>query len=181
MRAVAALPETSYRGELPEGKLLFSCWIVSDSLWPHKQQQARLPCTSPCPRVCSNSCPLSWWCYPTISSSVAPFFSCPLSFPASGSFPMSRLFASGGQNIGASASTSVLLMIFRVDLWDQILVWWIRMPSWFWNSLSYISILYDVHRTLFLVLKLREIFRCSRNIFHHQTDCLSHRSVHSID
>ena len=90
--AVAALPETSYRDELAEGKLLFSCSIVSDSLWPHKQQQARLPCTSPCPRVCSNSCPLSWWCHPIISSSVAPFSSCSQCFPVSLSFPMNQLF-----------------------------------------------------------------------------------------
>ena len=92
MRAMAALPETSYRGELAKGKLLFSCSIVSDSLWPHELQQARLPCTSPCPRVCSNSCPLSWWYHPIISSSVAPFFSsCPQCFPVSVSFPMNQL------------------------------------------------------------------------------------------
>jgi len=92
MRAMAALPETSYRGELAKGKLLFSCSIVSDSLWPHELQQARLPCTSPCPRVCSNSCPLSWWYHPIISSSVPPFFSsCPQCFPVSVSFPMNQL------------------------------------------------------------------------------------------
>ena len=92
MRAMAALPETSYRGELAKGKLLFSCSIVSNSLWPHELQQARLPCTSPSPRVCSNSCPLSWWYHPIISSYVAPFFSsCPQCFPVSVSFPMNRL------------------------------------------------------------------------------------------
>ena len=73
-------------------------------------QHARLPCPSPTLRVHSNSCPLSRWCHPTISSSVVPFFSCPQSFPASGSFPVSQLFTSGGQSIGASASTSVLAM-----------------------------------------------------------------------
>ena len=67
-------------------------------------------CPSPSPRVCSNSCPLSQWCHPTISSSLIPFFSCPQSFPTSGSFPISRLFASGSQSIGASASVSVLPM-----------------------------------------------------------------------
>ena len=77
---------------------------MSDSLWPHGPQHARLPCPSPTPRVHSTSCPLSWWCHPTISSSVAPFSSCPWSFPASGSFPMSQVFESSGQSIGASAS-----------------------------------------------------------------------------
>ena len=67
-------------------------------------------CPSPTPRACSNSCPLSWWCHPIISSFVVPFSSCPQSFPASGSFPMSQLFASGGQSIGVSASASVLPM-----------------------------------------------------------------------
>ena len=75
----------------------------------HELQHARLPCPSLCPRVCSNSCPLSQWCHPSISSSVDPF-SCPQSFPASGSFPMSQFFSSGGQSIGASVSTSVLPM-----------------------------------------------------------------------
>ena len=90
--------------------LLFSHSVVSDSLWPHGLQHARPPCSSSSPRVCSNSCPLSQGCHPTISSSVIPFSSCLQSFPASGSFPMSRLFASGGQSIRASASASVLPM-----------------------------------------------------------------------
>ena len=77
---------------------------MSNSLWPHELQHARLPYPSPSHGVCSNSCPLSWWCYPTISFSVSPFCSCPQSFPASGSFPVSWLFTSGGQSIGASAS-----------------------------------------------------------------------------
>ena len=84
--------------------------VVSDSLQPHEPQHTRPPCPSPTPRVYPNSRPLSWWCHPTISSSVGPFSSCLQSFPASGSFPMSQLFASGGQNIGVSASTSVLPM-----------------------------------------------------------------------
>ena len=74
----------------------------------HEPQQARPPCPSPTPGVYSNSCPLCWWCHPTTLSSVVPFSSCPQSFPASGSFQMSQLFASGGQSIGVSASTSVL-------------------------------------------------------------------------
>ena len=75
----------------------FSCSVVSDSLKPHGLQHARLPCPSPTPRVCSNSCPSSRWCHPTISSSVIPFSSHFQSFPASGSFPMSQFFTSGGQ------------------------------------------------------------------------------------
>ena len=87
--------------------------VVSDSLQLHKPQHIRPPCPSPTPGVHPNPClvmPLSWWCHPTISSSVVPFFSCLQSFPASESFPMSQLFASGGQSIGVSASTSVLPM-----------------------------------------------------------------------
>ena len=86
----------------------FSHSVVSNSLWPHRPQHAMPPCPSPTPRVYSNTCPLSQWCHPIISSSVVPFSSCLQSFPASGSFPMSQLFASGGQSIGVSASTSVL-------------------------------------------------------------------------
>ena len=88
----------------------FSRSVVSDSLWPHGLQHSRPPCPSPTPGVYPNSCPLSRWCHPTISSSVVPFSSCPWSLPASGSFPMSQLFASGGQSTGVSASTSVLPM-----------------------------------------------------------------------
>ena len=83
--------------------------VASDSLWPHGLQHARLPCPSPTPGACSNLCPSSRWCHPTVSSSVIPF-SCLQSFPASGSFPMSQFFESGGQGIGASASASVLPM-----------------------------------------------------------------------
>ena len=84
--------------------------VVSSSLRPHELQDARLPCPSLTPGAYSNSCPSSWWCHPTISSSVVPFSSCLQSFPASGSFQMSHLFASGGQSIGVSASASVLPM-----------------------------------------------------------------------
>ena len=89
---------------------LFSCLVRSNSLQPHGLQHARLPCPSLSPRVCSNSCPLSWWCHPTTSSSVIPFSSCPQPFPASASFPISWLFASCGQSIEASASASGLPM-----------------------------------------------------------------------
>ena len=88
----------------------FSQSVVSNSLQQHESQHTRPPCPSPTPRVHPNSCPLSWWCHPAISSSVVPFSSCPQSFPTSGSFQMSQLFASGGQIIGVSASTSVLSM-----------------------------------------------------------------------
>ena len=88
----------------------FSCSVMSDSLWPHEPQHARPPCPSPTLRVHPNPCPLCWWCHPTISSSVIRFSSCPQSFPASGSFQMSQLSASGGQSIGVSASASVLPM-----------------------------------------------------------------------
>ena len=86
----------------------FSHLVMSDSLQPHEPEHARPPCPSPTPGVHPNPCPLSQWCHPMISSSVIPFSSCPQSFPASGSFQMSQLFASGGQRIGVSASTSVL-------------------------------------------------------------------------
>ena len=82
----------------------------SESLRPHGLQHARPPCPSPTPGACSDSCPSSQWCHPTISSSVIPFSSCPQSFPASGSFPVSQFFPSGGQRIGVSASASVLPM-----------------------------------------------------------------------
>ena len=88
----------------------FSLSVVSDSLQPHGLQHARLPCPSPTPTACSNSCPSSQWCHPTISSSVVPLSSCLQSFPASGSFPVSQFFPSGGQSIGVLASASVVPM-----------------------------------------------------------------------
>ena len=102
--------------------------VVSDSLWPHGPQHARLPCPSPTLGTCSNSCPLSWWCHPTISSSAIPFSSCLQSFSASGSFPVSQFFISDGQSIGVLASTSVLPM--NVQDWFP-LGWtgWISLQS----------------------------------------------------
>ena len=104
----------------------FSHSVVSYYLQPHELQHAMRPCLSPTPRACSNSCPSSWWCPPTISSSVIPF-SCLQSSQASGSFPMSQFFASGGQSIGVSASASVLpmniqLISFRMDWLDLLAV-----------------------------------------------------------
>ena len=104
--------------------LLFSHSVMSDSLWPCGRQYARPPCPSPSPRACSNSCPLSQWCHPTISSSVIPFSSHLQSFPASGSFLMSWILTSGGQITEASTSASVLPMniqhLFPSGLTDLI-------------------------------------------------------------
>ena len=96
----------------------FSRWVVSSSLQPHGLQHNRLPCLSPTPRACSDSCPLSQWCHPTISSSVIPFSCCPQSFPASGSFPVSPFFTSGGQSIGVSAS------VLPMNIQDWFLLGW---------------------------------------------------------
>ena len=102
--------------------LLFTHSVMSDSLLPHGLRHTRPPCPSPAPGVCLHSCPLSRWCHPTISSPVIHFSSCLQSFPASGSFPVSQLFASGGQSIGASASASVLPMNIQGWIPDW-LVW----------------------------------------------------------
>ena len=108
----------------------FSHSVMSDSLRPHGLQRSRLPCPSPNPGACSNSCPLSWWCHVTILFSVVLFSSCLQSFPVSGSFPMSQFFASGGQSIGVSASTSVLPM----NIQD-----WFPLGSTGWISLKFNS------------------------------------------
>ena len=100
----------------------FSHSVMSISLWPHESQHARSPCPST-PRVHPNPCPLSWWCHPATSSSVVPFSSCPQSLPASGAFPMSHLFAWGGQSTGVSASASVIPM----NTQDWSLLGW---PGW---------------------------------------------------
>ena len=96
----------------------FSHSVVCNSLWPHGLQHPRPPCPSPTPGVYSNSCPLSQWCHPTISSSVIPFSSHLQSLPSSRSFQRSQLFASGGQSIGVSGSTSVLLM--NIQDWSPL-------------------------------------------------------------
>ena len=108
--------------------VLFSHSVMSDSLKPHGLQHTRLPCTSPTPRACLNSCPSSQWCHPTISLSVVPFSSCLQSFPVSGSFPMSQFFTSGGQSIGVSASGSVLPMHIH-DWFPLGLTGWIFLQS----------------------------------------------------
>ena len=106
----------------------FSWSVVSDSLRPHGLQHTRLPCPSPTPGACSNLRPSGRWCHPTISSSVDPFSSCPQSFAASGSFPMSQFFASGGQSIEISASASVLPMNIQ-DWFPLGLTGWISLQS----------------------------------------------------
>ena len=95
--------------------LLFSCSVMSSSLWPHGLQHARLPCPSLSPRACSNSCPLSWWSTPTISSSVTAFSSCPQYFPASGSFQVSWLFTSGAKILELQLQRQSFQWIFGVD------------------------------------------------------------------
>ena len=110
---VSSLPAPSVVGRHSLKSVQFSCSVVSNSFQPRGLQHARPPCLSPTPGVYSNSSPLSRWCHPTISSCVVPFSSCLESFPASGSFPISQLFAWGGQSIKASASASVLPMSIR--------------------------------------------------------------------
>ena len=128
----------------------FSCSLVSDSLRPHESQHPRPPCPSPNPRVYTNSCPLSLWCHPAISSSIIPFSSCPQSFPASGSFSMSQLFTWCSQSIGISASTSVLPM--NMEDWSP-LGWtcWISLQS---KRLSSVFSNTTVQKHQFFVTKL---------------------------
>ena len=115
-------PSSSFPSLLPKyyqfSSIQFSHSVMSDSLRPNGLKHARPPCPSPTSRVYSNSYPLTWWCHPTISSSVIPFPSHLQSFPASGSFPLSQLFASGGQSIGVSASASVLPM--NIQDWSSL-------------------------------------------------------------
>ena len=110
------------------GSIQLFCSVAFDSLKPHRLKHARPPCASPIPRACSNSCPLTQWCHPTISSSVVPFSSCLQSFPASESFPISQFFASGGQSTGVSASASVLSKNIQ-DWFPLGLTGWISLLS----------------------------------------------------
>ena len=112
----------------PIPSVQFSCSVMSNSFQPHGLQHAMLPCSSPTPGAYSNSCPSSQWCHPTILSSVNPFSSCLQSFPASGSFPMSQIFTSGGQSIGVSTSTSVYPMNTH-DLFPLGWTGWISLQS----------------------------------------------------
>ena len=134
----------------------FSHSVVSDSLWRHGLQHARLPCLSPTPEAYSKSCPLSWWSHPTISSSVVHFSSCLQSFPASGSFPMSQFFLSGGQNIGSfSFSISPFneysgLISFKMD-WLDLLAGQGTLKSLLQHHSSKVSILWC---SAFLIVQL---------------------------
>ena len=130
-------------------------FIVSDSLRSHGLQNTRLPYPSPIPRAYSNSCPSSWWCHPTIPSSIVPFSSCPQSFPASGSFEMSQLFISGGQSIGVSALKSVLPT--NTQAWSLGWTGWVSVQS---KKLSRVFSNITVqkhqffHRSAFFILQL---------------------------
>jgi len=130
--------------------LQFSHSVMSDSLQPHEPQHIRLPCPSPTPGVYPNSCPLSRWCHPTFSSFVVLFSSCLQSFPASGSFPMSQLFISGGQIIGVSPLTSVLPM----NTWDwSPLGWtgWTSLIAQFVKNQSYSNSIFSFLRNIHTV------------------------------
>ena len=118
--------KTHWLGQFSSVQLLDS--VVSDFFQPHGLQHARPLCPSPTPRIYSNSCPLSQWCHPTISSSVIPFFSLLQSFPASGSFQMSHFFSSSGQSIRVSASASILLMNIQ-DWFPSGWTGWISLHS----------------------------------------------------
>ena len=138
------IPDPSYPLPLSRWRPYFLCFVVVQSLscvwlWSHELQHTRLPCPSPSSGACSNSCPLSWWCHPTISSSVVPFSSCPQSCPASGSFQMSQLFALGGQSIAVSVSTLVLPM--NTQDWSPLE--WTGWISWQFKGLSWVYILYQ--------------------------------------
>ena len=129
----APLPAVrSTNPSLKRGVSQFSCSFMSNSLWLHGLQHTRLTCPSPTPRACSNLCLSSQWCHPTTSCSVVPFSSCLQPFPASGSFPMSQFFTSGGKSIGASASVSVLSM----NILDWSPLGWTGWISWQSKGLS---------------------------------------------
>ena len=166
----------------------FSCSVMSDSLRPHESQHASPPCLSPTPGVYSNPCPLSWWCHPAISSSVIPF-SCPQSSPASRSFPMSQLFASGGQSIGVSASASVLPM--NAQDWSP-LGWtgWISLQSnhnswqkhyvtlWLFDSVSVPHFVFLAEQNSSALLDLCSL-RCSPNKSPKKSFVLPQPGLHS--
>ena len=127
---------------------------MSNSLWPHGLQHARFPCPSPTPGTCSNSCPLSWWCHPTVSSSVVPYSSHLQSFPASGSFQMSQFFTSDGQSIGVSASTSVLPM--NTQDWSP-LGW----TGWIFSQSKWLSRIFSNHSSKASILQYSNLFSLS--------------------
>ena len=140
---------------------LFSCSVMSNSLQLHGLSYTSLPCSSLSPRVCSNSCLLSGWCHPTISSSAAPFSSCSPSFLASGSFPISCLFTSGSQSTGASASASVLPMYIQGYFLSDWLVW---------SACSPPALNLSQHQGLFIcVSSLHQVAKVLEFQFQHQS------------
>ena len=172
------VPSCNFQG-LQFSSVQFSRSVVSNSLRPHESQHARPPCPSLNPGVHSNSCPSSQWCHPAISSFVTSFSSCPQSLPASGSFPISQLFASGGQSIGVSASASVLPM--NTQAWSP-LGWtgWISLQS---KGLSRVFSNTTVQNINFLALSffhsptLTSIHDHWKNHNLDQTDLCWHRSM----
>ena len=146
----------------------FSCSVMSDSLQPHGLQHARPPCPSPAPRVYSKSCPLSQWYHPTISSDLIPFSSCLQSFPPSGSFQVSQLFASGGQSIGASASALVLPK---------------NIQDWFPFGLTGLISLQSKGLSVFSNTTVQKHQFFSAHLFHSPilTSIHDHRKNHSLD
>ena len=155
--------------------LLFSCSVGSDSLWPHGLQHTRLSCPPPAPGACSDSCPWSRWCYPTISSSVIPFSSCRQSFPELGSFPRSQFFTSGDQSIGVSASTSILPM--NIQDWSP-LGWtgWIPLQS---KGLSRVFSNITVQKHQFFGTQLSS--QSNSHIHDHWSRIHDHWKNHSLD
>ena len=150
---------------IPISSVQFSHSVMSDSLRPHEPQHARPPCPSPIPGVYPNSCPSSRWCNPAISSSVVPFSACPQALPASGSFPMSQLFAWGGPkhwSFSFSISPSSEhpgLMSFRMDWWDLLAV-----HHWALMSIDLWPILF--HQYLYPVLPLLHCFEVKLRHYH---------------
>ena len=143
---------------------------MSHCLWPHGPHHTRLPCPSLSPGVCSNSCPLNWWCHPTISSSVTLFSSCLQPFPASGSFPMKCLFESGGQSIGASAS----VLPMNIQCWFPLgywLVWslWHPRKSKESSSTKQFRNIYSSALSFFYGSTLTSTYDCWKN---HSFDCI---------
>ena len=143
----------------------FSHSVMSNALRPHEPQHTRPPCPSPTPRVHPNPCPFSWWCHLTVSSSVVPFSSCPQSFPASESFPMSQLFAWGGQSTGVSALASSFqwtprLISFRMD-WLNLLAIQGTLKSLLQHHSSKASILL---RSAFFIVQLSHPYMTTEKI-----------------
>ena len=139
----------------------FSNSVVSNSLRPHGMQHARLPCPSPTLRASSKTCPLSWWCQPTISSSVIPISSCLQSFPASGSFPMNQFFISDDLSIGVSASASVPPM---------------NIQDWF--SLGLTSLIFFQFKGLSRISSNITVQKCSAFFFGTQLSLWSNFPIH---